>query len=899
MKKTRVTSLLLLSLFLVGCRKETSNETSSRNYISQEPASSVSSHKGTSTPVSSTSRGTKDSSSGSSSGHRDTDWPTNVANAMVEYLGGESGILPFLDIGTRSNSASYDTESGKLIILGGLNQFGESTLSDAKAVFDSASGWEASIQDDVLTAVNSTLGITVTLRNDNGTPVLEATYLEPYDPSKGTDWSQDTKAAFHLHLHNHILPYFYPGTARDTTIENKDSSFTIRGGEFREEILTKAKTALQGDNADNINWVFPTVEEDATYLVAYKTYEDGYTAFIRIRNNSGRCFVDVFYASPLTLPAKEDQVWPENVSNGMTKQFGFVLPYVYLGANTIEFNPSSTTGFVYVTAQTGFSYAIFSEAKQAFDNDKDVTWATSFSYSSAYGLMLNISGIKGDRKLTITVFKVSDGITMRIRSEQIYDPSHQEGDWLDSTKNFFKTNLDGYDFPYVYLGVDQEQSTYSSTYKCVSITGGVYDEEMLTNLNTALTNDSTAWGTAWTITKSDTTGKILHASKIVEEVNDDQSKGKTKILTALFDGTKANVVLKLSYAEIPSDAKWSDEAKTAFQNILNGYDMPYLYLEEKSPSMEQSDNSVTFTGGEIDNTDFYACLSILEKDGWTVALDGGSIIDSLSASKRYQEGTLTLNLQSIFEFLDYISKLIITYTPDFKLPSEEESHWSEKTASEIATFLGKGKEVPFILLNSKNPKNSPSSNCLTLEGGKYDDRMIDFNVDSLTKDTHVSYLYSNKEGKKVSALLTFDDGSYAILVFRKKSMSDNAVLKIYKYDAVTIDNTKDWDSEVKKGIQEHFASYPLPYFDVGSKESPTTINYETEFAAIYKDYNPAYIFNAKTVLENDGFTVTLDADDFGPKLTATKEIDDHIYTVTLLGDDQNDMNLRLSATEKK
>lgn len=788
MKKSRFALLSVLSLVLSGCGRSTVEESSvPKSFISQNETSSVggssvaptssseapkesSLSQISSEPASSTSQ---DSSSISSSIY-DSDWPSAIVDLMVQYLGGESGVIPFIDIGAKSTSgfwvkSSYEYDDyydyveipAHLEIIGST-AWDDAMLTETKATYEAVEGWTVTVSGTTLTAKNSALGLTVTLENSDGYPLVKAYYNEPFNPAKGTAWQQTTLDVFSSAMGGHNLPYFYTGTTNETVSTPSSGSFTITGGKWDDQIITLAQNAFDADNADGIAW---TVTVTGSTLTAKKVYADGYTVSVEVsKNSSGVAQVKVSYAEPFIAPKEEDRVWPSAIQSDMNDHFGVVLPYLYLGVTSgIDDKWFSSFNELDIHSNGTWNDQILDLAEQYLAADStDWTVERKTEYGDTY---LDAIGVIGKIQFELKLKKSSSyGAILEIYASYLYDPDHQATDWTDDTKQLFTDHFNGYDFPYVYLGTEKEKSSYSTYSDEIEIDGGGWDDQIITDLTAALNADD-GLGTAWTITFSSTTGKSLNATKT------------------------------------------------------------------------SADNSITLT---------------------------------LKLS--YYDGT----------FADYV-KLEISIKK-FTPPTGADAKWSDATKTTIESYLGTGNELPYIYLASDSPSARVSyySDDLEITGGDWDDRLLDLTVTSLT-DAGASHIVKDDSAKTVTAVVTLADGSYAWLKLRQ--YSGDAELDVKKYDAVTCDNTGSWSKDVNTALATYFGGYALPYMDLGNANPSASYSSYSQYEELtFSKYSIGYLFNAKTVLEGDGWTLTYGENSYGPTLTATKADDNYTYKIVFASD---------------
>lgn len=879
--KRKFALISLLALLLTGCSSDKTApvSSSSQNYISQKGDSSK--NPTSSKPDSSRPSSTKDSSG---SIYDNTAWPRTIVDSMVEHLGGEKGVLPYLEIGVNRNTTCFwdksdDDKDYHLEIWG--RDFDDATLEDAKAVFDNTDGWVTSISNGVLTATNHSLGLKVTLENNDGTPVLKAYYDEPFAPDQATDWKDSTKAVFNTNVGGHILPYFYTGTVDEMVSTPARSSFTITGGDYDSRVLGLALNALNQDNGNNISWTI--IKNDGTTLEATKTYEDGWVVHVIVKADndnvysSGKTVVIVSYSEPFALPAEKDQVWPSDIQTAMQDAFGVILPYIYLGATkglTSSYDDSYHE--LIVNSNARWNSKIIDLAKTSFEK---VHWTTSETADTSLNISLTAKGSIGLMDFEIVVHSDYTGYgIMEIYGTANYDPNHTSTDWKPGTKQALHDRVGDYPLPYVYLGTEKETFSYLDRTKQLTITGGNWDDRIYNDLLSALTNDQ-GWGSLWVIAEQDLSKKTITASKA--------SSDSRKTLTLEFGYQTSlhsnHVYIRLTFFEIPASATWSQDALDAFTSTLQGFAMPFVYLGD-STTVTAEENTVTIFGDRsLDSVYFDAAKSSLEADGFTVTISMELDKEILTAEKETPQGRIKVQLSNEVQVIDEKTgnfvihgRLLITRADSFHAPTGDDAKWDDAMEAKIESKLGEDHPVPYVYLGTSTPTIDADDyeDHFTIDGEDFDDRVLDYAKEAFTKAgaTHIQ-----KTDDKVQAMITYPDQS--MIYVSVSNENGKAQMLVYKYDALTLDNSKSYGSKTKMSaaIADWFNHYSLPYMDLGEEYGSSTVSKSVSF----ETYNPYYIENAKTILENDGFTVTSDYYYYGPRITAKKIQDGFEYTLVI------------------
>lgn len=913
MKKSNFALLSLIGLMLVGCQGKGNSDNSSNRYISQGgPTSSL--PVSTSQPEKTSSTGQSSTSSQTSSSVYDTEWDRRLVAAMIEHLGGESGVLPYLDIGAKGtfvyeegNKDLQNPTPAYLEIFG--NNYKEDTLEKAKEVFDKTDGWTASITGNTLTATNTKLGIRVVLSGslDDHTADLKAYYEGPFDDSKATDWKDSTKEFFTNYLKGHILPYFYIGTTDETISDFNNQSFIINGGNWNNLVLTLAENAFNQDNKDGSSWLITDKTEDS--LTATKTYQDGYKVTVIVRENityqSGSRNVElaISYDVPYVLPKEEDRKWPENVQAEMVKHFGFVLPYIYLGVDTgITTHWYEKNHELQLESNGKWNNSIPGDAQSLLSADKDNGWTISNVAATAYedGYLKATATIHGD-EYELHIKKDSlYGSVIEIYVNFHYQADHKATDWSADTKKLFQDNLGGYAFPYVYLGSDHEDAYFDKDQQEVVITGGTYDDQILTDLETALTNDSEVWNKAeWAIEK-DKENKTLTASK---EGTDEG----LEVTFSYFDGAYSDFAkLEIRYKGIqyPSDedAHWDDDTKAAIKGYLGGdKEIPYVYLGTNAP-MPKNEGSYQLIGGDFNTKLLDSAVDYLTKGGAQyVYYDKSSEI--VTGFYSYDDGTTAFLIVSSDSSGLQMALTIQKYDP---VTIKTTGTWDATTQEALKDHFD-NYPLPYFDLGSTTPEGAEEDPDYALNYGA----VRSFNAGYLLNAAKVlsqngfEVQITNSGNDPVLTAKKEENTSLYKVTIQSASMNENLEMVLHIGEAFIVPTGEDakWDDATKQSMDTNLwgtdATDYIPYFYTGARkltEDYTNEGEEVDFTGgewnsqvlplAEKAFNSDNTVRKETIKQDSSkaWTLTYDLEDSSAEneegaLVATRTSDDGTHQI--------------------
>lgn len=126
-----------------------------------------------------------------------------------------------------------------------------------------------------------------------------------------------------------VLPYFYLGTKSPVLVQSKNT-IELTGGTWDKRVLTFAKDALK--SMSYFTW---TLKETSEAFEREGVDASNNKLVVSMsKDDKGKPYFKAGFQKVFAVP--ENRAWSEAIKTEMTKDFGEVLPYVYLAATDPE-----------------------------------------------------------------------------------------------------------------------------------------------------------------------------------------------------------------------------------------------------------------------------------------------------------------------------------------------------------------------------------------------------------------------------------------------------------------------------------------------------------------------------------------------------------------------------------
>ena len=440
--------------------------------------------------------------------------------------------------------------------------------------------------------------------------------------------------------------------------------------------------------------------------------------------------------------------------------------------------------------------------------------------------------------------------------------------WNKEAKERRKKYFDGFYIPYVNIGKSyyvewKDSSSKSSTYR--TITGDEFDATKMDGFKTTYTE------AGWNQTKNTNTDIIFEKDAFKVEITKD-SDGYFLIkayYNVVFDASKAS-------------GTWDDDTQETLNSTFPNFSIPYIYLGApvcystySSYSHSRTLYGYTFDASII--TTAKATFSSL--DGWTIQESTNSYGPVLKVTKINASTGETLTIT--------IATPSSTSSSRFSIQLAWSENWDKNLCKDWDSALKQefsadcdGHVPTYFYLGTRYPTYSylDSSYKFTITGGVNDARTIPNIKETLENDTAMHWTVTRNDGT-LEAKTEFDDGCrFIVRVSEPTSATVKTTATIFYVPKMTIPTTEmDWPKEIKQERTAQFAQ-TIPYIYLGDTSLDYTFDNQYARRKINTTNTGTFvsaniIYNAKKVLESDGWTVTRSSGYYGDNRTASKTFD--------------------------
>lgn len=640
-------------------------------------------------------------------------------------------------------------------------------------------------------------------------------YAPQYQSSSEHVWSQEIKDYFTNYLDGHELPYFNLGYNPYVELPEEEASLygveELSGiwslYEFSDAAMEDFITAFKNDTSatwdiDTFNYRYSkevtastTYSDGSSITVIFAKSDAGTTTTTKRSNPFDRLMLEIDYvpsAENLDKTSRKTS-WTTKAQTNMKNALGgHILPFVWLnveGDATSSFTTSN--GYLRVT---GGEYAseVYKDFLNVYKTDE---WTVVSDESSASSPSLKLTKTFDDGNQIVVELLVASTGNMEIHAYIGYESMKTSGTWHATDKSNMTTYLKE-TLPYFNMGsvkTTAKISTYTADSNRLQFKGGYYDSKALDLAEATLKADTNEDGTEkWTITR-----KTISVTETLQAIKTNSDGSELKLI--FFKSGKL-LYLDAYYEAAPTypdtTSSWSSDVTDAMKENLNGNVIPYLYLGDDQTFTATgvlNGVSITYNGKATDTNNQY-----LKKVAETLTADGYAA--TYSPFVDYSTSLYFSSMVEAEKTLDDGSKLhirvsksssskgaiIITYTPKYNAPSDEESKaWSEDIQTKMTTNLN-GNVLPYVYLGEDQKalgSSDFSSNKFTVTGYAWHDEYMDAVKDAYSKDTTRNWnigmdysLNSSNGGKLIMSCEDPNNAGHYITVMFYKGMNSNYLL---------------------------------------------------------------------------------------------------------------------------
>lgn len=829
MKKSKLFTLPLIALALIGCSKtNTSDSTSSSSpsNISQTSNTTDSSTKENTSitsndDVTTNDKGGSTSSDSSTSSATDASkWGSDIIELFNKHLGGY--VIPYVNLGsgTFGDWEVSSSDYGVLTIESGNKTWDSETTPKAFEDAFTAANCKSIVKADTMVTATSQDGlvkITATKKGSiDNTIIITATYEEPYDKSKALDdWDNETKKMFKEAL-GESIPYLYTGLQYPyVDIAESGETVTIEGGKWNDSILTDLKTTLNDKKATFSD----ETDTGFTALLPMTSGSDSFKIVISKQGNSvAKVHLEVSVIETFNPDAAE-KVWDSSVTDLFDDYLdGHQIPFVYLGTKSASGEYDSYTEKIKIKGNI-WDNQILTLAEAAFkgDTSDNSTWTTN-----TIGSEFTATTVKEDEcQITVKISKYSDYYStyplMEITfKEGMVQPSTVT-EWEDATKTLIENNFPAdFELPYVYLNLKNsatEKATWDANTSTLKITGGYYisavAEKALAKYSTIKDTDgetlywdinTSSYAPYLTMTHTVASTGTQYIVKITKEADSTSGKDLATLTCTLLE----------KYHQPENATKWNDNVSKAIKENLHGHEIPYVYFRtyDETYTWYGSYNELDIKGGAFDTDMLPVAKANFEAKGWSATIANNEM------KATYEDKTDGCKLSARIAKSGDNTILEITITEKYD-KNNAQSDWNEKTTQAIKSYYG-DETIPYTYLGTKSETiDASDSKYLVIKGGSWNNEIIEDAKGALEKNDY-TYI-STKYGSTKAALFVKEDTEnnyfYTIYLYQD---GGKPTMKLFKESTLNCTASKqNYDDQTLKMIKQYNGGYEIPFIDFG------------------------------------------------------------------------------------
>lgn len=675
----------------------------------------------------------------------------------------------------------------------------------------------------------------------------EASSSSSYNPySEG--WDKNTTDTMMMYLGGAVLPYIDLGKSIDASwaVSYSDVGVLIISGtaEWKSGTGGTIET-YKASLAKHPEWV---ISKSTSKELTADNATDGVHLKLS-KDNADFIILSATYDEPYDLTAATD--WDDDIKSDMTTEFGDVVPFVYLGTKfpTAEISSYSSDPTIDISGGK-WNAQVLSDATTTLTAAGYTITATDSTTIKATG---KASNGKDDFTITIKKYGYSvDKIMMEIVLQEGWDPDNSPKEWDQDTKDILVDDFGGHDLPYVYLGKKQTKGSWSSYTNSLSITGGTWNDQVLTLATTAFDG--------WNPVSSPSEKKF-----IAEKTFDNGDKISVTIKTN-YNG---KIALTAEFEEgyhVPTDAKWADSTITDFNSYLDGHadQIPYVYLNStvETTSWNSTSSTLTVTGGTFNSqiltaakTAFGAVTDASGNKVWTEVASTSSSYDAVCF-----RGTMADGCTMDITFTTDYTNAALMKIKFLKVYKNEGTEYDAATKAEMEKRLC-GHDLPYFYLGVDQPTLDwgYSTQKLTIDGAAFQPAMLTAAKAAYDKDGWTTEMTMSSSTSTTPASMTaekeFDDCYLSVEI--KEGYSSQLRLIVSKEENYDASKVSDWKDDTKTAMTSN-VGVVLPYVYLGTNyESCHFYDYSNELDIYGNCWNYSVLTNAKTVFESNGYSCDL------------------------------------------
>lgn len=680
--------------------------------------------------------------------------------------------------------------------------------------------------------------------------------LSIYDTTK---WSRSTVDLMLAHLGGQIIPYME--LPRDVTCEYEyDSKCNDTG-----HILFSTITTLSQEQIATIRQDYTTAGYNVVPASGGFVFTKGTLHVALKQSNADGLAITVNYNEPYATTEEEKAgFWDADMLAEITAGcHQHPLPFFYLGTTQnyyYEYDQEKST--ITIVGQT-FQDAYLTDIAKSFQ-DHGVT-SIEAEESSVSGILAFDDGCQYSLKADSTSRNSIKRCRLVATFKESFDPNRYD-DWSNEIKADLSSEFDNHSIPFVYLGNDTPEHSFSSSSETATLKGKEWDPLCVSNAIEVFKKAN------WTTVGEDKATSI--AREIVEEDG-------CVLHAEVFQSTSNLCTMTIHIVRampIPDTATaWSEETVTNMNTYLKNQ-IPYVYLNlatldnpiETSRYYSRY-HTLNINGGYYNDNILTNAKKTFDNDHWTTSYKkDGDFFATKTFTKKAEDGSAlegdgeTLEV-TIDKKTSYTSKSVIEIRRKEVFDATSQKDWSDDVKKDL-NKIASAKDFPFVYLGTAATDYYSSCDTrnmiVTVNGNTWNDSILDaFKTAYTAKEgADISYTVTQDEKNPTSLTATgVNSDGQTFTVTLKKDDSDDCPVMTFKasYNFDPNNAPTEWPEEIKKGIADNLsADVSLPVIYLGTQKPTGSYNSSVSgYSITGGPFDRRVLPLAKTKLEAEGWMV--------------------------------------------
>ena len=748
-----------------------------------------------------------------------------------------------------------------------------STSRETPISFDQVSSTSQTIEDSSFSSeeISST---TVSSSKENSSSSSSTT-------EEVTLWDDDIVYLMKEYLGGQVIPYIEMGNYAYGYWSNNASTFgniIIDGSNtFKHSLFNQVSTTYT-----MAGW---EVSETSSLLKASK--ESSHLSIELMEDSKDNTpLLNIYYDEPYDENCSINS-WDNDIQDTFNEHLdGHILPYFYLGSKHVYASSYISSGDYFLIHGGRWDERIIDNANLAFTSanfevtiENDVT-GQKLTATKTFEDECQIKAVVYNNSL------VKKKAMVRVSFSEAFDPNCVSC-WNQDIEDLFTDQYETHRIPYFYLGCKNPSLNYQYQLKKATITGGKFDSRVLDYAKSAFTTDSYLVNEGY-----DNYGSIINAEKTFS----DGCSFYITVSRSSYD--KAQMTIEfIPGINVPDISSWDGAYTSDLSSYMLGHTLPYFYMGTSDVKMtyknEPLKKTITLRGDTFNGHMPFWAKDAFENEGWITSLEKDTYGYNFQAEKTFEDGC---------RFIAYMPS-VATYSNQFDTDAvltvdvyeaylaHNPNHYQQEVISEMSLVFS--RVLPYVYLGTSFPcmTSDSSLKTITLVGSIYDSSMEEDFVSAFSNDTASWVIQDDSNGKKATTITSTGATIKATL---KKNQDNLPQLDFVYLDKFEVPEDASWSTTITSYFNAILDNYIPPYLYLGGSTNRYYNSNLNTHSIILKggNFDKRVLSLAKTTLENDNWTTSIDSNPYGECLDAYKEdeIKDVIYRCRVEKDGNNELS---------